>query len=148
VNPVVSGRPEPGRARGRRHDVVMHALHAVAKEERPIEREARTGTAALAWLARQGEQHGFTPEPGSVAVDGHDQVRLPRGAAPTGAARPNPIAFTVLTLAGVLTVHEPEPFLARLVHGFGAAKAFGCGLMLIRAAHGTDAADAVEDDLA
>lgn len=146
ANPVVSSRPEPGDKRGRRHDVVMQALHGLPKQDRPLEREARTRAAAADWLARQGELWGFTPDPDRFVVDGYDQVRLPREPGT------KPIAFSALTLGGVLTVREPEAFLGRLAHGFGAAKAFGCGLMLIRPGYapeeGGKAEEPAEDDLA
>jgi CRISPR system Cascade subunit CasE len=45
-----------------------------------------------------------------------------------------PIEFSALDLSGVLEVQDGEPFLAALLSGFGKAKAFGCGLMLIRRA--------------
>lgn len=139
ANPVVRSRPEPGAKRGRRHDVVMHALRDLPRDERPLERAAWTRAAAAAWLARQGERHGFTPDLSRCIVNGYDQVRLPRE--PGG----RPIAFSVLTLSGMLTVHEPEPFLARIAHGFGAAKAFGCSLMLVRPANADDGGALAED---
>jgi CRISPR system Cascade subunit CasE len=40
--------------------------------------------------------------------------------------------FGVLDISGVLEVRDPARFLARLIQGFGRARAFGCGLMLIR----------------
>jgi CRISPR system Cascade subunit CasE len=51
-------------------------------------------------------------------------VRIPREDA-------RAIIFSTLTFQGVLTVQEPETFLATVLRGFGAAKAYGCGLMLI-----------------
>ncbi len=50
-----------------------------------------------------------------------------------------PISFLAVDFNGLLTVRDPAMFLDRLAHGFGAAKAFGCGLMLIRPAPGLDA---------
>jgi CRISPR system Cascade subunit CasE len=44
------------------------------------------------------------------------------------------MTIAVLEFAGVLTVRDPARFLAALAQGFGHAKAFGCGLMLIRRA--------------
>jgi CRISPR system Cascade subunit CasE len=38
----------------------------------------------------------------------------------------------VLDINGVLTVKDPERFLVALASGFGRARAFGYGLMLIR----------------
>ncbi|WP_243641924.1 type I-E CRISPR-associated protein Cas6/Cse3/CasE [Rhodovulum steppense] len=42
--------------------------------------------------------------------------------------------FGILDLEGRIEVTDPEALLARLARGFGRAKAFGCGLMLIRRA--------------
>jgi CRISPR system Cascade subunit CasE len=43
-------------------------------------------------------------------------------------------SFGVLDFAGLIEVADPSVFVARLGQGFGKAKAFGCGLMLIRRA--------------
>ena len=37
-------------------------------------------------------------------------------------------------LTGEIAVTDPKAFLAKLAQGFGRAKGFGCGLMLIRRA--------------
>ena len=42
--------------------------------------------------------------------------------------------FGVLDLRGRLTVRSPEVFVEALLAGFGRAKAYGCGLMLVRRA--------------
>ena len=52
---------------------------------------------------------------------------------PPGQGRRRP-RFGVLDLEGVIAVTDPALFLPKLVQGFGRAKAFGCGLMLIRRA--------------
>ena len=64
---------------------------------------------------------------GEVGVDGYETVRIPR-------AGGQPAQFSVLDFEGVLEVTDPMRFLAALVNGFGRARAFGCGLMLIRRA--------------
>ncbi|MDX2120628.1 MAG: type I-E CRISPR-associated protein Cas6/Cse3/CasE, partial [Gemmatimonadota bacterium] len=45
-----------------------------------------------------------------------------------------PMQIGVLDLEGTLYVTDPSAFLGALGAGFGRAKAFGCGLMLIRRA--------------
>ena len=40
--------------------------------------------------------------------------------------------FGILDFLGTIEVTEPDQFLEALHRGFGRAKAFGCGLMLIR----------------
>jgi CRISPR system Cascade subunit CasE len=63
-----------------------------------------------------------------LQVDGYDQIHISRGRAR------RVIAFSVLDLEGVLEVQSPDRFVDALTRGFGKAKAFGCGLMLIRRA--------------
>ena len=40
--------------------------------------------------------------------------------------------FGVMDFSGMLEVKDPARFLTQLAQGFGRARAFGCGLMLIR----------------
>jgi CRISPR system Cascade subunit CasE len=136
ANPVVT-RPDPACGRPRRHDVVMDRLHALPRDARAESRHAATLAAGRAWIEAQGGRGGFrlidSPDPmdGSGArlrVDGYDQIRIPRGRGQ------RPVRFSVLDLEGVLEVETPERFLAALYGGFGKARAFGCGLMLIRRA--------------
>jgi CRISPR system Cascade subunit CasE len=108
----------------KRHDVVMDMLKSVPPGQRAEARPDAVLTAGRAWLARQGAAHGFQPE-GEVSVDGYDRVVIPRE---TGA----PAKFSVLDISGVLAVEDPARFLAAQAAGFGRARAFGCGLMLIR----------------
>jgi CRISPR system Cascade subunit CasE len=112
--------------RGKPVDVVMHALYPVPSTERAAQRERVTSEASTAWLRRQGERCGFDLVPESLRIDGHQQMRIPHGS--------KPIQFSVLDFTGELIVQEPESFLAGVAAGFGRARAFGCGLMLIRRA--------------
>ena len=124
ANAVVA-RPEVRGQRGKRHDVVMDLLYR-ATAPRAKERPDAILKAGRAWLARQGEAHGFAPL-SNTAVDGYDRVVVPR-------AHGKPAVFGVLDITGVLEVQDPGSFLAQLAQGFGRARAFGCGLMLIRRA--------------
>lgn len=141
ANPVVTtAKPDP--AGRRRHDVVMAAIKAVSKPGRAAARTAALGwsddgteagtnarlSAPVAWLARRGERSGFSLD-AAVAL-AYRPVRIPRDAAP-GRARDD-IRFSAVDLEGQLTVRDPDAFLGALRAGFGKAKAFGCGLMLIR----------------
>lgn len=124
ANPVVSITERPGE-RGKRHDVVMHALSKLAKAERSTARESKIREAGTAWLARKGTAAGFSIDPDQLYIDRYEKVRVPREG---GRA----VVFSTLTFEGILTVDDPAGFLASLRAGFGAAKAYGCGLMLIR----------------
>ena len=44
------------------------------------------------------------------------------------------LRFSTVDLSGELTVLEPEIFANALYDGIGHAKAFGCGLLLVRRA--------------
>ncbi len=125
---AVTNVPRGPDQRGHRADVVMAAMHRFPQEARAAARAEAIETAGAAWLARQGAKSAFSVEPRALRIDGYQAMRIPR------ARRQKPIAFSVLEFEGVLTVNDPARFLAALAHGFGAAKAFGCGLMLIRRA--------------
>jgi CRISPR system Cascade subunit CasE len=123
ANPVVARAVAPGQ-RGKRHDVVMDMLKSLVLGQRAEARTHAVLTAGRAWLARQGETHGFQPER-EVVVDGYERVVIPRETGP-------PATLGVLDINGVLIVKDPERFLVALASGFGRARAFGYGLMLIR----------------
>jgi CRISPR system Cascade subunit CasE len=126
ANPVISVAESPGQ-RGKRHDVVMHALSKVARDERAAFREAAIRDAGTAWLARKGTAAGFSVDPSQLYIDGYDRVRILR-------EDRSAVIFSTLTFQGALTVEDPAQFIAAVLRGFGAAKGFGCGLMLIRRA--------------
>ena len=115
---------------GKRVDVVLDVICSVPKQERAKERMAIAQKEGCAWLKRQGEKAGFTPH--YVSADDYHTETLPRFG--NEAKRRNRPDFGILDLSGQLEVTDPEAFLAQLVKGFGRAKAFGCGLMLIRRA--------------
>jgi CRISPR system Cascade subunit CasE len=154
ANPVVSTHQT--RADGKdvvvRRDVVMHALHNVPKGSARAEtRPTIIRAASLRWLATQGEKHGFRlkdrpVEAGErgrcedddatagssigrryiVIVDGYETLRLPRGRGD------KPVQISIVDFDGQLGVTDATAFSAMLAQGIGKAKAFGCGLMLIR----------------
>jgi CRISPR system Cascade subunit CasE len=130
-----ASEPRPGEKRGKRIDPLARALSRHASEERAELRHAVTQEVGAAWLARQGDRAGFhlaqseddkgKPHP-LLQVDG-DRWRVLRR---EGGVRP--VRFPSLDFEGTLTVEDPALFLAALSQGFGRAKAFGCGLVLIR----------------
>lgn len=135
ANPVVASKPartlqrlETGgpRTRGQKVDVVMHALKHVSKGERGMVRDKVAAQAGNDWLTSQGLKSGFK----LVAppfVDGYAQVPVER-------RKGRPAGFSVLNFAGRIEITDPSAFIAKLANGFGSAKAFGNGLMLIRRA--------------
>lgn len=128
VNPVVTRRDAQGRQV--RHDVVMDLKHhtgfkALPVNERPVLSEL-IQQAGMEWLQTRAERHGFSFLPGELRVEGYQQHR----ASKKGGKKP--IRYSTLDFTGVLTVTETELFQQTLTKGIGPAKAFGCGLLLVR----------------
>lgn len=111
-----------------RIDVVMDALHAVAPEARADQRMAIAQREGAAWLVRQGDMAGFLVV--QVEVGDYSVTALPGH---KGKRKGQP-QFGILEMSGVVQVTDPAAFLAKLANGFGRARGFGCGLMLIRRA--------------
>lgn len=111
-----------------RVDVVMDALHALPKDDRAPERTMIAQREGAAWLRRQGEAAGFAII--TAVAEDYSVAALPRHRGKR-AGQPQ---FGVLDMTGTIELTDPAAFLARLAQGFGRAKAFGCGLMLIRRA--------------
>ncbi|MEL6317710.1 MAG: type I-E CRISPR-associated protein Cas6/Cse3/CasE, partial [Pseudomonadota bacterium] len=123
VNATVARKD--GAGRGRRHDVAMDALKDVASGGRAALRQERAESAARDWLETRAEVSGFRLT--ALRLHSYRAARLPR----RGGAK---ASFGVFDLEGLLEIADPPAFLERLRQGFGRAKAFGCGLMLIRRA--------------
>lgn len=141
VNATVATRNKEGKQQ--RHDVVMHAIHHHEKGERSEPRkrdlgwiEAEDHTIAppqslRSWIERQGERSGFVVD--QVQVVSYDKRRVPRGKQKSTSRNiRDDVVFGIADLDGILGVTAPEAFLSALRSGFGRAKAFGCGLMLIK----------------
>lgn len=115
--------------RGKPCDVVMDALYHAPPGARAEQRTAKISEAGLGWLARQGAKNGFTLGGNSSSVSGVDvtsyhTMRVEH--------RGTPLRLGVLEFEGVLQVSDPKAFVDAVASGFGRAKAFGCGLMLLR----------------
>lgn len=126
-----------GKEKRRHVDLVMDALHSIpgrkdlskeAESLRAPERMRLAQDVGRSWLERQGKKAGFdvlnaeAADYGTEVLPGH---RGPRKGQPQ---------FGILDLVGRIEITDPSAFLAHLPSGFGRAKAFGCGLMLIRRA--------------
>ena len=121
ANAAVTRKNEKGRPR--RSDIVMDRLRAFPKRERAPKRDLLAVEASCDWLAQQGVKSGFQLDHADVVAYGTEKI--PR----TGK---KPIELGLLDLEGDITIEKPELFLPALAAGFGKAKGYGCGLMLIR----------------
>ncbi len=130
VNPIVTRRDAQG---GQvRHDVVMDLKHCIGFKKLPLSERPLLGEliqqAGMEWLQKRAERHGFSFLPGQVRVEGYQRHR----AAKKGGKKP--IRYSTLDFTGLLTVTDAESFQQALTKGIGPAKAFGCGLLLVRRA--------------
>lgn len=117
--------------RGKRSDVVMDAMYQLKRTD---EGKGRTSAdirkevmdkAAGDWIEKQGTIHGFSVQ--TLVVQGYSVMELDR-------SRQQRARFGILDLSGIVTVTDATKFVAILASGLGRAKAFGCGLMMIRRA--------------
>ena len=127
ANPTFRSRKGDGEGRGagRRHDVVMEVKRAA--RGRPDDRSSAADLIAAAgfrWLADRAGRNGFTLDERAFRAEGYLQHVVPRAG--------RPVRFSSLDLDGVLTVADPERLRRALFRGIGPAKAFGCGLLLVR----------------
>lgn len=77
----------------------------------------------LRWLRRKGEQGGFLP--------GEDVRAVPEPPLPFCKPGCAPALHHSVQFCGSLSVRDPETFRRAREHGFGSAKSFGFGLMLL-----------------
>lgn len=133
VNPVRARRePDPEKKRGRvkRDDVVMCAKQeikaaTIPNDERPSEAEL-VQASGINWLRERAGRCGFSIGPAEVRADGYRQHWIKRA--------PKDIRFSTIDFEGRMTVTDPQALLNAMSTGIGPAKAFGCGLLLIRRA--------------
>jgi CRISPR system Cascade subunit CasE len=79
----------------------------------------------IKWLVRKGDQHGFSVKQFEVKIDNDREYTV---------KPPGKQAFTLRTLdfEGRLKIVDADRFKQALFEGIDSAKAFGCGLMLVR----------------
>lgn len=143
ANPTIA-RKTAG-ARGVRSDIVMNAIKELPKAERARLRNHELGwgeneqgytlpmKAPRDWLDRQGQLKGFTIEK-AMALS-YQVLRVPHENRGDKKRKNAPLmTFGIIDFEGTLKVENPEKFIEALCAGIGRAKAFGCGLMLIKRA--------------
>jgi CRISPR system Cascade subunit CasE len=78
------------------------------------------------WLSARAGRNGFALE--SLGVDGYYQHRWYKP------GKDAPVTLSTLEFTGTLRIEDPALFTEKLFQGIGPAKAFGCGLLLVRRA--------------
>lgn len=130
ANPTVSSYAAGSKdKRGHRHDVMMHAKKCAQAEgvtDRLILRE-HMEQAALSWLTKDARTTclgiRFESQPAVMAYSQHKTSKN---------ALHSDISFSTVDYEGVITVTAPDLLINQIAKGIGRAKAFGCGLMLLR----------------
>ena len=130
ANPVVTKKGVL--TKSRRHDVVMEAKKKLLLEHsgekwndwsddkaKPLLYEL-VQKSCCDWLKVRGDKHGFSLV--NVNVDSYRQVK----------AGKRDIQFSTVDFSGELVVTDPDLFKLLLFSGLGHAKAFGCGLLLVK----------------
>ncbi|PZU90342.1 MAG: type I-E CRISPR-associated protein Cas6/Cse3/CasE [Shinella sp.] len=138
VNATVNRLVDPAKGRDGRQrcDIVMDVLKAHERSvghklDRAEQRMQIARPVLSEWLTAQGSRNGFSP----IATDlvAYRTVALERRAGGHGRKGGSGASqFGISQLRGLLTVTDPVAFVAGVEQGFGRAKAFGCGLMLLR----------------
>lgn len=131
ANPVVTTRNAAGRAA--RHDVVMQAKTQLLKErglsrwaewvtpDRPLLPDL-VQTSCRDWLLKRSDALGATLDVESLRVEGYEQHRGKAGE----------LRFSTVDFSGHIEVRDASALRQALFTGVGHAKAFGCGLLLVR----------------
>ena len=125
INPTVCMTQN---GRKSRHDVLMHAKIQAKKQgitDKFKIRDLMTA-AAQAWLLDEKRQSDwginfdFPPD-----IESYQQHQYPK-------KNGQIIQFSSIDVQGMLTLQNAQRFMQKYAEGFGRAKGFGCGLMLIR----------------
>jgi CRISPR-associated protein Cas6/Cse3/CasE, subtype I-E/ECOLI len=105
----------------------MEAKTLLKQKQADLPRESElVQQAGFMWLALKGEANGFSVRDEEVRADGYSQYRFTK---PKGK---HSVSLSTIEFNGVLTVTDPDLFVKTLYRGLGPAKAFGCGLMMVR----------------
>jgi CRISPR system Cascade subunit CasE len=122
INPIVS-------VEGKRHDAVAYFKTQNPDWQKLPPQELKHSVLAT-WLERRAEANGFSIIPNQIRVHDYEQHDFHKGRG-RGKGSHN-IRLSVATLEGSLTVTDPEAFNRLLTTGLGHAKAYGCGMFLVR----------------
>lgn len=114
-----------GKIRHIRHDVVMNEKKKYKKTDCPSLGELMQHS-GWEWLEARMHRYGFEVKAEQLHIDAYQQHRLFKK------GRKTIIKFSTLDFDGVLLVKNVETFLNTLSNGIGAARGFGCGMMLVR----------------
>lgn len=129
--------PTKLRPRGKKVDVAMHLLKDLSRKsnmergapsERAAARYSLARNTSLQWLTAQGERHGFEVIESNFVLNDYSTVEISR----TKRKNSHALKFGIFDMSGRLLVRKPDAFVYQIGSGFGRAKAFGQGLMMVK----------------
>lgn len=131
VNPVVTTKPDGRESKKRKRmdvytDAILKNKQLPASQQR-ANREILQET-GLKWLENRSQKNGFLVNPLEIVINSYQHL--------TGRQdrKKNKISLGVIDFSGFLTVTDSVLFQNALLEGIGPAKAFGCGLLLLKPA--------------
>lgn len=128
ANPVISVTSPGGKKQ--RHDVVMHEKKRIGFDKLPVNErpplQHLIQASCLQWLQARAESNGFKVVPQQVTVDAYQQHES------LSKKQEKAMRYSTVDFQGILTITDTIKFNEALLKGIGKAKAFGCGLLLVR----------------
>jgi CRISPR system Cascade subunit CasE len=144
ANPVITRKNGAGKSQ--RHDVVMQAKkqllaeHGLRKEAKWADWNGESNKPLLyelvqercaEWLDSAAKKNGFEIDLTDEEMP-QRQLQIDAYEKNKASKRDHNIQFSTVEFTGVLTVTNPELLQMAIFNGIGHAKAFGCGLLLVR----------------
>lgn len=126
ANPIIK-RKENGKAK--EYSLVMDAKHQFKKNGQNYQEQFSLDElihdVGMKWLIRKGEQHGFSVKQFEIRTnnDCEYSVKLPGKKV---------FKLRTLDFEGKLKIVDADRFKKSLFNGIGSAKAFGCGMMMVK----------------
>lgn len=122
ANPTVANS---NTGKHQRHDVVMDMKRKIRGSGEYVPMDDIIHSSVSKWFSRKGELNGFEPLEQELMV--HSYVRNE-----SYKAGVQKIVFSSVVLEGLIRVTNVEMFRSALFNGIGAAKGFGCGMMMVK----------------
>lgn len=126
VNPIIA-KKEDDNKKSKRHDIWMNAWREGKSKELEKEKLSEyVNTQVKLWLINRAACLGFSVDHNDLVVEGYTRHRF------YGNKMKRIVNIGILDYCGVLMIADAEKLNNTLFNGIGKAKAFGCGLLLIK----------------
>jgi CRISPR system Cascade subunit CasE len=126
ANPIVK-KKENGRAK--ECDIIMDAKHKFKRRGQSylgmFSMDELIHNEGINWLSKKGTHHGFSVKIINVKIDNYRRYSI-------RAVGKQSFTLGTLDFEGKLKITDADCFKKTLFRGIGSAKAFGCGLILVR----------------